>query len=69
MFEYLQSLSVIHQALLSVAIGVGLSFSLRNYLAFWVGFYYNKAIKQSTYGKMIDWCWLSLVIYLTIALA
>ena len=69
MLEYLQSLSVTNQVLLSIAIGVGLSNSLKNYAIYWIARFTGRGFNQSTAGKMIDWCWLSLVIYLTIALS
>lgn len=68
MFEYLQSLSVINQALLSFAIAVGLSNSLKNYAIYWIALFTGRGYNQGRVGKLIDWCWLSLVIYLTIAL-
>ena len=68
MFEYLQSLSVVHQVFIAVAIAVGFN-SVRNYGIYLIAVVTGADYRQSNAGKIIDWTWLSLVIYLLLALA
>lgn len=63
----LQSLSVVHQVLIAVAIAVGFN-SVRNYGIWLIAAITGRGFRQNSAGKIIDWAWLSLVIYLLIAL-
>lgn len=67
MFEYLQSLSVVYQVLIAITIAVGFN-SIRNYGIYLIAVFTGANYRQSNAGKVIDWAWLSLVIYLLIAL-
>lgn len=68
MFEYLGSLITTQQVLIAIAVAIGISNSIPNYVKYWAGIILNRRYIQGDIGKVIDWCWLSLVIYLIITL-
>lgn len=69
MLEFIQSLSVINQVLISFWLVFGFTFSGLNYFKWLLSFIPNASYTQNTTGKMIDLLWLTLTVYLYIQLS
>lgn len=65
--HYLQNLPLYQLVWLIATLVIGVSFSLRNYVLYFISIFHGR-YSQNTLGKVIDWLWLTSVITLCIIL-
>ena len=63
--HYLQNLPLYQLVWLIATLVIGVSFSLRNYVLYFISIFHGH-YSQNTLGKTVDWLWLTSVITLCI---